>query len=109
MPEEANRIMECFENYYIRVTNNIELTFPRTQNNVEVWHRRWETLVGHAHVGVYKILGEIQKEQNQLQLSIESILQVGPQSLQRKKDHEREECIQTVYSDRDNRELMDFL
>ena len=134
MPEEADRIMEWFEIYYIRgrvrrttrrgnvvrsdplfppslwsVTNNIEFTFPRTQNNVEAWHRRWETLVGHAHVGVYKIINEIQKEQNQLQLNIESILRGAPRPLQRKKDREREERIQAVYNDRDNRELMDFL
>ena len=63
MPEEANRIMEWFEIYYIRgrirrtarsgnvtrsnplfppspwsVTDNVEYAFPRTQNFVEAWH-----------------------------------------------------------------------
>ncbi|CAB4441926.1 unnamed protein product [Rhizophagus irregularis] len=65
MLEEANSIMEWFEIYYIcgrirrttrsgniirfdplfspsiwSVTDNIEYTFPRTQNVVEAWHRR---------------------------------------------------------------------
>ncbi|CAB4402207.1 unnamed protein product [Rhizophagus irregularis] len=134
MPEEANRIMEWFEIYYIRervrrttrsgnvirseplfppslwsIVDNIEHSFPRTQNNVEAWHRRWETLVGHAHVGVFKIIKEIQKEQNRVQLEMESILQGSPQNLPKKKDRERESRIQRVYDDRDNRPVLDFL
>ena len=60
------------------VTDNIEHAFPRTQNNVEAWHRRWETLVGAAHVSVFKIIEEIRKEQNQVQLEIESIIRELP-------------------------------
>ncbi|PKK59673.1 hypothetical protein RhiirC2_719657 [Rhizophagus irregularis] len=105
MPEEANSIMEWFEIYYIRgrirrttrsgniirsdplfppsiwsVTDNIEYTFPRTQNVVEAWHRRWNTLGRGA-----------------------------PCPLQKKKDRERKIRIQTVYNDRDNREVIGFL
>ncbi|KAF0708535.1 MULE domain-containing protein, partial [Aphis craccivora] len=29
---------------------------PRTQNNIEAWHRRWECLVGESHVGVYHLI-----------------------------------------------------
>ena len=134
MPEEADRLMEWFEIYYIRgrirrimrngtvvrtdplfppslwsVTDNIENDFPRTQNFVEAWHRRWETLVGRAHVGVFKIIKEIQNEQNQVQLNIESILRGAPRPSQRRQDREREIRIQTVYNDRENRSIMDFL
>jgi len=135
MPREANEIMEWFENYYVHgkvrrrlrrsgsvvrepplfppslwsVVDNIEYTFPRTQNSVEAWHRRWEVLVGNTHVGVFKIIKEIQKEQNQVELDIESILRGMPRPLQKKKDHEHENRIQTVYNDRYNRSLMDFL
>ena len=31
------------------VVDNIDNAFPRTQNSVEAWHRRWETIVGCAH------------------------------------------------------------
>jgi MULE transposase domain/FLYWCH zinc finger domain len=135
MPREANEIMEWFENYYVHgkvrrrlrrsgnvvresplfppslwsVVDNIEYTFPRTQNSVEAWHRRWEVLVGNTHVGVFKIIKEIQKEQNQVELNIESILRGMPRPLQKKKDRERENRIQTVYNDRHNRSNMDFL
>jgi hypothetical protein len=135
MPAEANEIMEWFENYYVHgrarrtlrrnenvvrypplfppllwsITDNIEHNFSRTQNSVKAWHRRWETLVGSAHVGVFKIIKEIQKEQNQVKLNIESILRGMPRPLQKKQDRERENRIQTVYNDRDNRSLMEFL
>ena len=103
MPEEANDIMKWFEIYYIRgrvrrttrsgniirsepmfppsiwsVVDNLEYVFPRTQNSVEAWHRKWETLVGRIHVGLFKIIKDIQKEQNQVQLNIESILREAP-------------------------------
>ncbi|CAB4472645.1 unnamed protein product [Rhizophagus irregularis] len=99
MPEEANSIMKWFKIYYIygrirrttrsgniirpdplfppsiwSVTDNIEYTFPRTQNIIEAWHRRWNTLVGHAHIGIFKIIKEIQYEQNQVENNIKSIL-----------------------------------
>jgi hypothetical protein len=58
---------------------------------------------------VFKIIKEIQKEQNQVELNIESILRGMPRPLQKKKDRERENRIQTVYNDRHNRSNMDFL
>ena len=131
MPVEANGIMEWFEEYYVRgrarrasrnrrslplfppslwsVTDNIGNELPRTQNSVEAWHRRWEILVGGTHVSVFKIIEEIQKEQNRVQLEIESILQGLPQKLPKRKDREHETRIQIVYGDRDNRTVMDFL
>ena len=134
MPVEANEIIEWFECYYIRgrvrrrsrsgnvirsaplfppslwsVTDNIEYAFPRTQNTVEAWHRRWETLVSNTHVGVFKIIKEIQKEQNRVQFEIESILRGLPRNSQKRRDRERELRIQTIYNDRNNRQVMDFL
>ena len=134
MPEEACSIMDWFEIYYVHgkvrrtlrngnvvrsaplfppslwsVSNNIEYAFPQTQNSVEAWHRRLEVLIGNAHVGVFKIIEEIQKEQNRVQLEIESILRGLPRNLPKKKDRERESQIQTIYNDRDNRPVIDFL
>ena len=47
---------------------------PRTQNNVEAWHRRWEILVGQSHIGVYRMIEELQKEQQSVDLQVESII-----------------------------------
>ena len=108
LPAEASGIIQWFEEYYVRgrirctlrdgnvirasplfpdfwsVINNIEYALPRTQNFVEVWHRRWGTLVITSHLGIFKIIKEIQKERNQVELDIESILQGISRPLQKK-------------------------
>lgn len=134
IPTEANQIVQWFEEYYVHgrarrtlrdgnviraqplfppdfwsVIDNIEYAFPRTQNSVEGWHRRWETLVGVSHLGVFKTIMEIQKEQNRVQLDIETILRGAPRPSQRRENIIREARIQTVFNDRDSRSLMDFL
>ena len=67
------------------VADNIDNAFPRTQNTIEKWHRRWETVVGLAHVSVFRIIQEIQKEQNHVQHEIESIVRGAPRPTQRDK------------------------
>ncbi|PKY60309.1 hypothetical protein RhiirA4_483879 [Rhizophagus irregularis] len=134
MPPEVNELLDWFEIYYVygkvirrlkngnmvrseplfppslwSVTENIEYTFPRTQNSVEAWHRRWETLVGCAHVGLFKIIKELQSEQHQIEIKVESILRGNPRPKQKKHDREHENRIQVVYNDQENRPLLDFL
>ncbi|GBC10926.2 hypothetical protein GLOIN_2v1446576 [Rhizophagus irregularis DAOM 181602=DAOM 197198] len=124
MPPEVNELLDWFEIYYVHrkvirrlrngnvvhseplfppslwlVTENIEYTFPRTQNSVEAWHRRWETLVGRAHVGLFKIIKELQSEQHQIEIKVESILQENPQPKQKKHNRKHENRIQVVYND----------
>jgi hypothetical protein len=65
--------------------------------------------VGRPHIGVFKIINEIKKEQNQVELNIESILRGAPRPARRRKDRERENRIQTVYNDYENRELIEYL
>jgi hypothetical protein len=134
IPVEANGVVQWFEDNYVygrirrvlrdgnvvralplfppifwSVVDNIDYAFPRTQNSVEAWHRRWETVVGLAHLSVFKIIKEMQKEQNQVQLEIESIVRGAPRPPQRRQTCIRETRIQTVFNDRDNRSLMNFL
>ena len=54
--------------------------FPRTQNAVEAWHRRWENIIGGAHIGLYNIIEELQKEEQQVNNEIECILR-GEQTI----------------------------
>ena len=64
--------------------DSIELGVPRTQNVIEAWHRRWETVVGRPHVGVYTIIQEFQKEQQQVKVQIEKILRDEQRPKQKK-------------------------
>ncbi|CAF4695184.1 unnamed protein product, partial [Rotaria sp. Silwood2] len=73
LPSDAEPIIQWFENNYAHgrikrilrngrvqrhnplyppemwsVFDNMEFAFPRTQNKVEAWHRRWKTLIARA-------------------------------------------------------------
>lgn len=36
--------------------------FPRTQNNVEAWHRRLKVIVGKRNSGLYKLINDLKGE-----------------------------------------------
>ena len=103
------RSLPLFPPDFWSVADNIDNAFPCTQNTIEKWHRRWETVVGLAHVSVFRIIQEIQKEQNHVQLEIESIVRGAPRPTPRRQAYMREMRIQTVFNDRSNRSLMEFL
>ena len=91
------------------VYDSIELGIPRTQNNVEAWHRRWGTLVSKSHVGVYTIIQEFQKEQQWVEVQIENVLRGQQRPKQKKSIIDREKRIMTIFNDKENRTVMDFL
>ena len=76
---------------------------------MEAWHRRWGTLVGQAHVGLYTIIQEFQKEQQQVEIQVENILRGEQRPKQKKSLIEREKRIITILNDRENRTVMNFL
>ena len=53
-------------------------------------------MVGGAHVSVFKIIEEIQKEQNRVELEIKSIIRGLPRDLPKKKDREQLEFNQFI-------------
>ncbi|CAF4209587.1 unnamed protein product, partial [Rotaria sordida] len=91
------------------VFDNMEFAFPRTQNKVEAWHRRWETLIARAHVSIFTMIKQIQKEQNEVEMEIEQSMRGEPAPKKRKEDENREARIQNVIADRGNRSTIDFL
>ena len=91
------------------VYDSIQLGVPRTQNAVEAWHRRLESLVGRAHLGVYNIIENFQKEQEQVDAQVECILRGEQPPKRRKVDEEKEKRILTVVNDQPNRPVMDYL
>ncbi|CAB4425219.1 unnamed protein product [Rhizophagus irregularis] len=99
MPQEANVVTQWFEENYVRgkirrhlrngsttqsaplfppslwsIYDSMETGVPRTQNVAEAWHHRWNTLVGQSHAGIYIIIKELQKEQQNVDFQIECIV-----------------------------------
>lgn len=81
---------------------NTQFAFPRTQNKVEVWHRRWGTLTGRTHVSVFTMIKQIQRGQNEVEMEIEKSIGGEPVSKKRKQTEDREVKIQNVIANRDN-------
>ena len=80
------------------------------QNTIEKWHHRWETVVGLVHVSVFRIIQEIQKEQNHVQHEIESIVRGAPRPTQRR--HDKLICVKCEFKQSlitVARSLMEFL
>lgn len=131
MPREAEPVLTWFEENFVRgkirrtgqsqrspplfppevwsVFENTAFSFPRTQNNVEAWHRRWETLIGRSHVGIFTIIKEIQKEQSRVENEIERAIRGEPAKKRRKEDENREKRIQNIIDNRNNRTVLEFL
>ena len=134
LPSDAEPIIQWFENNYVlgRIKrtlrngtvqrhnpfyspsmwsffDNMEFAFPRTQHNVEAWHRHWETLIARSHVGIFTIIKQIQKEQNVVEMEIERSMRGEPAPKKRKEDENREVRIQNVIADRGNRSTINFL
>ena len=134
MPQEADNLITWFEENYVlgrirrtfrngsasrhpplfppdlwSIYENNNLGLPRTQNKVEAWHRRWETLIGRAHVGVHFLLQNLQKEQQHVANEVELIVRGEPRPSLKKQDEQRKKRIQTIVNDRGNRSVMDFL
>ncbi|KFD45270.1 hypothetical protein M513_13854 [Trichuris suis] len=67
--------------------------FPRSQNSVEAWHRRWESLVGGPHVGLYRMIEEFRREQRHVHNECEPMYTNRYPSLARENDfHKRNEA-----------------
>ena len=91
------------------VFDNTEFAFPRTQNKVEAWHRRLETLVARSHVGIFSMIKQIQKEQNEVEIEIEKSIRGEPVPKKRKEDEQKEFRLQHVIINRNNMTTLDFL
>ena len=69
----------------------------------------WDILVGQSHVGVYTIIKELQKEQQNVEFQVECIIRGEQRPPKKKASIDREKRIMTIINDRENRSLMDFL
>jgi len=65
--------------------------------------------VGESHVGVYYLIKELQKEQKNTEIMIESILRGVPRPHSKKKNEQRENRIQNVIQNHGNVPVIEFL
>ncbi|KFD46250.1 hypothetical protein M514_24728 [Trichuris suis] len=135
MPEEASEVVEWFENTYVhgrtrRVLRNgvavrspplfppalwsiydcMQEGLPRTQNSIEAWHRRWKSVIGADHAGIYHTLEELRKEQRRVEIEAERDLRSEASFSRRAQSLRRDQRLQDIVNNRESRPaLMDYL
>ena len=134
LPQQTKDVADWFQNNYIHgrirrhlrdgtvvrasplfpptvwtVYDSIKQGIPRTQNVVEAWHRRWECLIGRAHVGFYRLITEFQKEQQQVNIQAECILRGEPTTKPKKSLIDRENRIMTLIKSHGTGTVMEYL
>ena len=65
--------------------------------------------MGAAHVGVFKLIKKLQIEQNRVELDIEASVRGAPRPSQKKQVIERENRLRTVFNNRDDYTIENFL
>lgn len=107
--EIVTRIPPPFPPQLWSVHDSVELDILRKQHYVEDWFNRWGRLISQTHTGVHTIIKEVQKEQQQSELQIGSILRGEPRPKLKQKIIDKENRIRAMVIDRSNYSLMDFL
>ncbi|KAL4143748.1 hypothetical protein QTP88_006039 [Uroleucon formosanum] len=98
-------ISPSFWSVYYNTENNI----PRTQNNVESWHKRWKMLVGAERVGIYRLIIKMCKEQQNTLGQIELIVSGNQRPKPKLASIKRQLQIQNVIEEKNNTNTIDFL
>lgn len=139
LPKEAEEVTAWFQKYYVEgsykkkrvaatnclklskvpptfppqfwsVSSSIEMGIPTTQNCVEIWHHRWNALLGRRKWNLYKTFEEILKEQKTTMDTIEKIIsQSASEPRRRKKQHDKEEKIRKLLEKKGTMDLIAFL
>ncbi|KAI5643243.1 FLYWCH zinc finger domain-containing protein [Phthorimaea operculella] len=92
------------------LADSIECGVPSTQNSVESWHSRWNTLLNHKKMTIFKTLLEVKKEQKNTEDEIERIkAQKGKSSNSRKRKLNERLTKQLKLSQKGKITTIDFL
>ena len=82
---------------------------PRTNNNLEAWHRRFETVVERYHLGVYTKIKEFIKEEHRTHQEVERLI-AGNNKIKKKREQIlREQRLATVLERYGTTPLDDYL
>ena len=127
-PEEAQSVLDCFEDTWIGRPNRRLIRQPprfdhvlwncfdaakfcasKTNNACEGWHRSFSELIGASHPTIWKFL-EILKGERARNEAIMEQYTAGAESPRKKKKYKDTALrIQTIVNDFENRELLDYL
>lgn len=137
LPDEASDITNWFGKYYVwgninsretgnnklliarsapmfppslwSVFQNNTLGLPRTQNNIEGWHRRWNTLLDKHKRGLYATIEFLVKEQAITNRTIEKANAGLERPTPQKRGKRDDNAIEKILNSKNNMDLLEFL
>lgn len=88
---------------------NNDKRFPRTQNNVEGWHRRWNALLDKKKLGLYQTIEKLIEEQVNTKHIIEKAHAAVNKTPPKKKNRQRNDSITKLCESKEKVDLLIFL
>ena len=82
---------------------------PRTNNNVEGWHRRFSLQVSSCHPTLWKFLDLLKEEENLVRVEIVQQLVGHAPRAQRRRYRDCNQRILTIVEDNPNRDRLQYL
>ncbi|XP_077293846.1 uncharacterized protein LOC143916571 [Arctopsyche grandis] len=131
MPEGTHAIVEWMKDHYVHgkeqvlpdgtvtrtpppfppkmwsLYNSTTHGIPRTQTDVEFWHRRCEAFIGKSYVGIGKMIEFFQREQHKVE-DVE-LISKGQSRPGRRKEIEKGKKIAAIVGKYHTRKLLDYL
>lgn len=104
-----NRTVPLFPPELWSVHQNNISSLPRTQNKIEAWHKRWNSLMDNKKMGLYATICELKKEQANTNVIIARMESGVPATPPRKKKRMHQEAISQFLERRDDMDVLQFL
>ncbi|CAN8008537.1 unnamed protein product, partial [Ixodes pacificus] len=132
MPPEATKVLKHLENNFIlgklrtlgpvhmrmpppfppqvwSVADLIDAGQPRNTNHVEAWHRRFKSVVGVSHPGVFRLIDALRREQKETELAAEALLRGQAPPPPGRAHQKREEALLKLVEQRPMMTVHNFL
>uniref|UniRef100_V5ID01 MULE transposase domain-containing protein n=3 Tax=Ixodes ricinus TaxID=34613 RepID=V5ID01_IXORI len=132
MPPEATKVLKHLEKNFIlgklrtlgpvhmrmpplfppqvwSVADLVDAGQPRNTNHVEAWHRRFKSVVGVSHPGVFRLIDALRREQKETELAAESLLRGQAPPPPGRARQKREEALLKLVEQRPMMTVHNFL
>jgi len=107
-PGRRNRRGPVFSLHIWNMYDRTVQELPRTNNNIEGWHRGFQSAIGGCHPNIWKFLDALKKHQALQQVAMTQIM-AGDKIVQRRKYRDCARRILHIVENYNNRHVIDYL
>jgi hypothetical protein len=108
-PKRGGRREPLFPHSLWNCYNTTAVRNSRTNNSVEGWNRRFNTLVGAQHPSIWTVIDKFKDEQNVSEMKLNQLIAVSSAPTKRKAYRDLEVRLLRIVEDYANMPLSDYL